>query len=180
MKNYIYIILSFGTLLCYSQEPPAIFKLKYSLLNTDSNHLVSAYRINSPSLDYYKKSKNAYLTESYWDNYKDRIRIDDEFAYLYMGNPFPRENDIIILNIFRKDDIKMSIFIKINFDLDFGEFLYLKGLKFAEGNFFIDLSQSKKEINNLYISNYNKKEVDLSNIEVYKISSKNLDHKFIK
>ncbi|WP_374172796.1 hypothetical protein [Flavobacterium tructae] len=176
MKNYIYIILSFGAFICYSQEPPAIFKLKYSLLNTDSNHLLSEYRIDSPSLDYYKKSKNTYLTDSNWDNYNNRIRIDNEFAYFYMGNPFPRENDIIILNIFRKDDIKMSIFIKINFNLDFGEFLYLKGLKFTEGIFFIDLSQSKKNGNNLYTKGYNK-EINLDSIEVYKISSRKLDQK---
>jgi hypothetical protein len=168
IKNYIYIILSFVACFSYSQEPPAIFKLKYSLLNVDANHLTSDYKVDSPSLNNYKKSKNAYLTESYWDNYKDRIRIDNEFVYLYMGNPFPRENDIIILNLFRKDDSKMSIFIKINFDLDFGELLYLKDLRFMEGLFFIDLSHSKKKRNNLY-----NKEINLDHIEVYKIRSKN-------
>jgi hypothetical protein len=174
IKNYIYTILLFVTCFSYSQEPPAIFKLKYSLLNVDAKHLTNEYKIDSPSLNNYKKSKNAYLIESYWNNYKDRIRIDNEFVYLYMGNPFPRENDIIILNLFRKDDSKMSIFIKINFDLDFGELLYLKDLRFIEGLFFIDLSHSKNKMNNLYY-----KEINLDHIEVYKISSKKLDQKIL-
>lgn len=175
MKNYIYLLLFIQSFFCFAQEPPAIFKLKYSLLETDSLNVTSLYKINSPSLKYYKESKNTYLTDEYWNKYKDEIKIDKEFLYLYMGNPYPRRNDIIILNVFKKGKSKMTIFVKINFNLDYGEKLYLKGINFVEGNYFIDLSSLKKESNDL--NDYDKKEIDLSNIKDYKISQKKLNQK---
>lgn len=41
MKNYIYLLLCIQSFFCYAQEPPAIFKLKYSLLETDSSQIAS-------------------------------------------------------------------------------------------------------------------------------------------
>lgn len=175
MRNYIYIILFIQSSFCFAQEPPAIFKLKYSLLEKDSISVENHFKIDSPSLKYYKKSKNTYLTAEYWKNYKDKIRLDKEFMYIYMGNPYPRKNDIIILNILKSDQSIMSIFIKINFDLDFGEKLYLKEINFAEGNYFIDLSHIKKESSNTYLYDYDKKEIDCSKIKKYRITQKKLN-----
>lgn len=176
MRNYIYILLFIQSFFCFAQEPPAIFKLKYSLLEKDSIKIKHHFKIDSPSLEYYKKSKNTYLTDEYWKNYRDRIRTDTEFMYIYMGNPYPRKNDIIILNIIKNDKSTMSIFIKINFNLDYGEKLYLKEIYFAKGIYFIDLSHIKKETSNTYLYDYNK-EIDCSKIKKYRITQKKLNKK---
>lgn len=173
MRNFIYILLFIQSFFCFAQEPPAIFKLKYSLLDKDSINLIHHFKIDSPSLKYYKKTKNNYLTDEYWENYKDRIRLDEKFMYINMGNPFPRKNDIIILNIVKNNQSTMSILIKINFDLDYGEKLYLKELNFEEGNYFIDLSH----LNNTSLNDYDKKEIDLSKIKKHRISLENLTKK---
>ncbi|MEN2416004.1 hypothetical protein [Flavobacterium mesophilum] len=175
MKNIIYILFFAQSLVCFAQEPPAIFKLKYSFLKTDSLHVLDDYKINSPSVEYYKKSKNNYLTPEYWKEYKDNIKLDNEFLYIYMGHAYPRENDIIILNIF-KDTARMSIFIKINFDLDFGEKLYLKNLNFEEGNYFIDLSLSNLKVEKS-AQFHKEKEVDLSSIKKYSVTQNTLNQK---
>ncbi|MDQ6531274.1 hypothetical protein [Flavobacterium sp. LHD-85] len=175
MKNYIYLLLFIPSFFCFAQEPPAIFKLKYSLLETDSINVSNQYKIHSPSLKYYKNSKNTYLTDEYWNNYKNYMRTDEEFIYVFMGNPYPRKNDIIILNIFKAEQ-SMTLFFKIDFDLDYGEKLYLKELKFVDGYYFIDLTDLKTK-DHIYSDTFRKKEVDLSNIKMHKISSKKLNQK---
>jgi hypothetical protein len=214
MKKLINLILIISSAFCFAQEPFPVFKIKYSLLEADSINVCNLYKLRSTSLKEYKEEEKLYFTEKYWSFFNEQYYaclemlkgctdcsdsytecscenkyVNSTFLYvpIQQFSPIPK-NEIIALNIFKiKDESVMTIFIKTSFDLDFGEKLYLKNLKFIEGNYYIDLQELIKNGNNTILNKYQigpdtyggyyafEKEMDLSNIKKYKINNKELD-----
>ncbi len=179
------IILFFITSFCFSQEPSALFKMDFKNLTKSKDNLLIKYEFVTAKYD--TIIDNLFQETPNWVKEELISKIDNTHLYIYIENKFicnPKKGSVISLKVKDKYTNKvMNIFIRISFDLDYGEEIELKNLIFLQGNYFLDMCKSIKKYE-ITQNDFNTKSCDLQNISRYKIGFKKLNdliknHKYI-
>jgi hypothetical protein len=142
LKQWMLLVFLFACCLKgYTQEPPPYFTFDYRKLAANKDSLLQRFEFSTFN---FKDSLQVERGNKFdWEKEILISSLNNNTASIFIYSEslaIPYKGSIIRLSIGNKYSKKiMNIFIRVSYDIGYGDFITLKHLRFYPGNYFFDM-----------------------------------------
>jgi hypothetical protein len=180
MKRWLllFLCLTICSLAGYTQQPPACFTFNYHKLATNKDSLLQRFEFSTFN---FRDSMQAEQGNKFnWEKERliSNITGNSVDIYIYSESlAIPYKGSLVRLSLTNKYSKKsMNIFIRLAYDIGYGERISLLNLRFYPGDYFWDMCKPLPAHNNSRTPGASdKKSIDLMKIKYNKTTLKKLN-----